>query len=98
MDPAIEQQDFDPPRERRLLLRGLPVAIVANVLLVLALAASLDWKRAPDPASAAIPLPPPSQVPPSVSDTAVMGAGAPAERPSQAPPRESGKPAPSRQR
>ncbi|WBY00374.1 hypothetical protein PE066_12915 [Ramlibacter tataouinensis] len=72
MDPELEQQDFAPPPERRLLLRGLPVAIVANVLLILALAASLDWKRAPDPSLAAIPLPPPAATP--AEPTQAMGA------------------------
>ncbi len=71
MDPALEQQDFSPPRQRRVILRGLPIAIVAHVLFVLALAWSLDWKRE-DPAMAAIPLPPPAAA--SADPTQSMGA------------------------
>lgn len=71
MDPALEQQDFSPPRQRRVILRGLPIAIVAHVLFVLALAWSLDWKRE-DPAMAAIPLPPPAGA--SADPTQSMGA------------------------
>ncbi|WP_332813119.1 hypothetical protein [Ramlibacter sp.] len=77
MDPAVEQQDFSPPRPRRVILRGLPVAIVAHVLFVLALAWTLDWKRQPDPSMAAIPLPPPAAAP--ADPTRAMGAPPPAQ-------------------
>jgi uncharacterized protein YecT (DUF1311 family) len=61
-----------------LLLRGLPVAVVAHVLLAVALAWGVQWKRQPDP-QAVIPLPPVTATAPS---TATMGAGpAPASPP-----------------
>lgn len=82
MDPTLDHQDLDPPRRQREILRGLPVAIVAHLLFVLALALSLDWKREPDPAAAAVPLPPATAAAP---DTAAMGAP-PAPPAAQSPP------------
>ena len=72
MDPAIENTDLDPPPSPSVVWKGLPVAIVAHVLLVIALASGVQWKRQPDPAMAAIPLPPVTAAAPS---TASMGAG-----------------------
>ena len=82
MDPAIENSDLDPPPSPSVVWKGLPVAIVAHVLLVMALASGVQWKRQPDPSMAAIPLPPVTAAAPS---TATMGA-APAPAPSAAPP------------
>lgn len=79
MDPAIENSDLDPPPSPSILWRGLPVAIVAHVLLAVALAWGVQWKRQPDPSMAAIPLPPVTATAPS---TATMGA--PAAPPAQA--------------
>jgi hypothetical protein len=79
MDPAIENSDLDPPPSPSVVWKGLPVAIVAHVLLVMALASGVQWKRQPDPAMAAIPLPPVTAAAPS---TATMGA---APAPSEAP-------------
>ncbi|TFZ07037.1 hypothetical protein EZ313_10590 [Ramlibacter henchirensis] len=79
MDPAIENTDLGPPPAPPILRRGLPVAIVAHVLLGVALAFGLQWKRQPDPAAAAVPLPPVTAAAPS---TATMGAGpAPSQPP-----------------
>ena len=58
MDPAIENSDLDPPPSPSVVWKGLPVAIVAHVLLAVALAWGVQWKRQPDPSMAAIPLPP----------------------------------------
>lgn len=71
MDPAIANQDLSPPRVR-VLARGLVPAIVANVVLIAALAGSLDWKRGEDRA----PIPPlaRSQSVEEGNDTARMGA------------------------
>ena len=81
MDPAIENSDLDPPPSPSVVWKGLPVAIVAHVLLVLALASGVQWKRQPDPAMAAIPLPPVTAAAPS---TATMGAApAPSTPPAQ---------------
>ncbi len=100
MDPTLDHQDFDPPERQRVILRGLPVAIVAHVLFVVALAWSLDWKRQPDPATAAIPLPPPPTAaaasPAPAPDTAVMGA--PPEQPAAEVPQPRGQQAPRRAR
>src|SRR5690349_3653332 len=71
MDPAIQNSDLDPPRTPSVVWKGLPVAILAHVLLVVALAWGVHWKRQPDPSMAAIPLPPVAAAGPS---TAVMGA------------------------
>lgn len=79
MDPAIENSDLDPPPSPSILWRGLPVAIVAHVLLAVALAWGVQWKRQPDPSMAAIPLP---QVTATAPSTATMGA-APAAPPEQ---------------
>ena len=94
MDPALEQQDFSPPRQRRVILRGMPIAIVAHVLFVLALAWGLDWKRQPDPAMAAIPLPPPAAAP--ADPTQAMGAPPAPPAPEAATPRSREKPRRSR--
>jgi hypothetical protein len=71
MDPAIENSDLDPPPSPSVLWKGLPVAIVAHVLLAVALAWGVQWKRHPDASMAAIPLPP---VTATASSTATMGA------------------------
>ena len=73
MDPALENLDLDPPPSPPVLWRGLPVAIVAHVLLAVALAWGVQWKRQPDPSMAAIPLPPPTTA--AAPSTATMGAG-----------------------
>lgn len=80
MDPALEHADLDPPSPPPVLRRGLPIAIVAHVLLAVALAWGLQWKRQPDPAMAAIPLPPVTAAAPS---TATMGGPPAAAAPSQ---------------
>ncbi|KQT13030.1 lysozyme inhibitor LprI family protein [Ramlibacter sp. Leaf400] len=80
MDPAIENLDLGPPPSPPILSRGLPVAVVAHVLLAVALAWGVQWKRQPDPAMAAIPLPPVTAAAPS---TATMGAGPAAAVPAQ---------------
>ena len=88
MDPAIENSDLDPPPSPSVVWKGLPVAIVAHVLLAVALAWGVQWKRQPDPSMAAIPLPPVTAAAPS---TNTMGAPpapqpqAPAAAPSQSP-------------
>ena len=46
MDPAIEHKDFSPPRQP-VQWRGLVLAVIANALLLVGLAATLQWKRAP---------------------------------------------------
>jgi len=71
MDPAIENSDLDPPPSPSVVWKGLPVAIVAHVLLAVALAWGVQWKRQPDPSMAAIPLPPVTAAAPS---TNTMGA------------------------
>ena len=71
MDPAIENSDLDPPPSPSVVWKGLPVAIVAHVLLAVALAWGVQWKRQPDPSMAAIPLPPVTAAAPS---TSTMGA------------------------
>lgn len=83
MDPAIERQDLAPPPSPPIVSRGLPVAVLAHVLLAVALAFGVQWKRQPD-ARAVVPLPPvTAEAPRDAPATATMGgpAGAP-----QAPP------------
>jgi len=48
MDPVIAHADLDPPRQP-VVGRGLLPALIAHVLLGMALAASVNWKRTPDP-------------------------------------------------
>ena len=50
MDPAIEHKDFSPPRQP-VQWRGLVLAVIANALLLVGLAATLQWKRGPAPAN-----------------------------------------------
>ncbi len=95
MDPAIENSDLDPPPSPSVVWKGLPVAIVAHVLLAVALAWGVQWKRQPDPSMAAIPLPPVTAGAPS---TSTMGAPpapqpqAPAAAPEQKPVRPAAAP------
>lgn len=90
MDPALEHSDLDPPPPPPVMWRGLPVAIVAHVLLAVALAWGVQWKRQPDPSMAAIPLPPP--VTATAPSTATMGA-APSAPPAQVVARQTAPPA-----
>jgi hypothetical protein len=83
MDPALEHQDLGPPRPSRVVMRGLPVAIVAHVLFAFALGWGVQWKRQPDPAMAAVPLPPVTAGAPA-NATASMGAGPAPQQPANA--------------
>lgn len=47
MDPALAHADLAPPRQR-VFARGLLPALVAHVLLGVALASGVNWKRTPD--------------------------------------------------
>lgn len=85
MDPAIEHVNLDPPRPPSILLRGLPVAVLAHVGLAVALAWGVQWRRLPDLAHAPVPLPPVAQE--ADAGTNAMGAPpAPAAQPEQRPP------------
>lgn len=71
MDPVIEHADLDPPRPRGILSRGLPVAVLAHVLLAVALAWGVAWKWQGDPL-ATLPSPATTAGAPS---TSAMGSG-----------------------
>jgi type IV secretory pathway TrbL component len=48
MDPVLANLNLSPPKQR-VFARGLLPALVAHVLLAVALAANVNWKRTPDP-------------------------------------------------
>jgi hypothetical protein len=89
MDPSIESKDLGPPPPPPILSRGLPVAVFAHILLGVALAFGVQWKREADP-SASIPLPPvTATAAPTAPSTSTMGAG-----PAATPPAPEAAPAP----
>ena len=86
MDPRLEYRDLTPPEQSEL-RRGLVPALIANVLLLVALGVTLQWKRGePDEGAgnaargapgAATAEPPEAMGPPA---SAAMPAQAPASR------------------
>ncbi|TFY98327.1 hypothetical protein [Ramlibacter humi] len=82
MDSAIENANLDPPPPRHILLRGLPIAVLAHVGLAVALTWGVQWRRLPDVAHAPVPLPPVAAE--TDTSTSTMGAPpAPASQPVQ---------------
>jgi hypothetical protein len=56
MDPAIANQDFDPPRQR-ILSPGLVPAVLIHLLLAIALAWGVNWKFGDERPSLSLPVP-----------------------------------------